>query len=129
MRSNAMGVVLAVIALALAGAAYYYWTGGGKSEEAVTGFVVDKVAREAGTEAGDRTLDQGLRALTGKSLEKDVFYFIVVETDDGREVEMEVPEDFYKDTQIGDKVRRDAPDAVPVLLEPAPPTEDGQGNA
>lgn len=127
MRSNVTGVVLAVIALAFAGAAYYYWTGGGKSDAPVTGVVVDKVTRQAGTEAGDDQLAQGMRLLTGESLQKPVFYYVVIETGDGEEIDIEVPPDLFETVQVGDRIRRADPEAVPVLVKRAlPPDEAAQ---
>ncbi len=120
MRSTTMGVLLAVIALAFAGAAYYYWTSRG-GEGPVTGVVVDKIQRQAGTESGGRTLDQGLRVLTGESFRQDVYHFLIVRTAENTLVEMSVAQNLYNQVEIGDTVQRTSPDVPPVLVRQATP--------
>lgn len=118
MRSSTTGVLLAVIALAFAGAAYYYWFGGGE-DGPVVGVVVDKVQRQAGTESGGRTLDQGLRVLTGESFRQDVYHFLIVRTAENALVEMSVAQDIYNQVEIGDTVQRTSPDAAPTIVQQA----------
>lgn len=117
MRGSGLVPVIAIlIILAFVGLAYYYWHGGGKSERAVTGTVMDKLERPAGTEAGSRPLAQGMRTITGQSFQQEVFYILRVRTGQGQEVDMEVPRSFYMAVEIGDKVRRDSPDSEPYLV-------------
>jgi hypothetical protein len=106
-----------LIVLAFVGLGYYYWHGGGQSQRAVTGVVIDKYERAAGTEAGGSTLQQGMRTITGQSLQQETFYFIRVRTGQGKEVEMEVSRPLYMQVEIGHKVRRDKPDSEPYLVE------------
>ena len=116
MRENLVPVMAILIILAFVGLAYYYWHGGGQSQRAVTGVVVDKYERSAGTEAGGGALQQGMRTITGQSFQREVFYFIRVRTGQGKEVEMEVSKPFYMAVEIGHKVRRDKPDSEPYLV-------------
>jgi len=81
---------------------------------------VEKVQREPGTESGGRTLDQGLRVLTGDSFQQDMYYFLVVETDSGGTIEMAVPREVFAQVAVGDRVQRSSPNAVPVVIERAP---------
>jgi len=118
MRSSLVAVVAGVIALAFAGTAAYYWLGGGSSDGPIEGVVIDAIERQAGTESGDNTMAQGLNVLTGKSLQKEVFYFLLVRTEDGDEIEVEVPRQVYLEAEYGDRLRRSAPDATPVLIKP-----------
>jgi hypothetical protein len=111
--SSLVPVMAILIILAFVGLAYYYWHGGGQSQRAVTGVVVDKYERAAGTEAGGRALQQGMRTITGQTYQQETFYIIRVRTGQGKEVEMEVSRDFYTGIEIGDKVRRDKPDSEP----------------
>jgi hypothetical protein len=115
-RGNLVPVMAILIVLAFVGLAYYYWHGGGQSQRAVTGVVIDKYERPAGTEAGGRTLQQGMRTITGQSFQQETFYFIRVRTGQGKEVEMEVSRPFYMGVEIGHKVRRDKPDSEPHLV-------------
>ena len=117
MRSNLVAVMMALIVVAFAGAAYYYWHGGGGSAQLVVGVVVDKSERVAGTEAGDKPLQQGLRVLTGESLAQEVFYVILVRTEADDEVEMQVPRDFFMSVQVGDTVSRASANAAPTLVK------------
>jgi len=117
MRSNLVPVMMVLIVVAFVGAALYYWFGGGKSAQAVTGVVTDKMARAAGTEAGDKPLAQGLRVLTGQSLQRDVFYFIRVRTDKGDEVDIEVPRSFFQKVEVGDTIRQSSPDSTPTIIK------------
>lgn len=116
MRSNIVSIIMALIVVVFAGSAYYYWHGGARSAQAITGVVTDKFQREAGTEAGGRVLDQGLRTLTGRSLEHDVFYFIRVRTDKGDEIDIEVSQEFFLRAQKGDKIRQASSDASPTVI-------------
>jgi len=111
--SGLVPVIAILIILAFVGLAYYYWHGGGQSQRAVTGTVMDKYERNAGTESGGRALQQGMRTITGQTYQQDVFYIIRVRTGQGREVEMEVSRPFFMGIEIGDKVRRDKPDSEP----------------
>lgn len=120
MRSNLVAVIMALIVVAFAGAAYYYWHGGGRSAKPVVGVVVDKSERVAGTEAGGKPLQQGLRVLTGESAEQEVFYVVRVRTEKGEEVEMQVPRDFFTGVQVGDTVSRASPDASPTIVKRSP---------
>jgi len=114
-RENLVPVMAILIILAFVGLAYYYWHGGGQSQRAVTGVVIDKYERPAGTEAGG-VLQQGMRTITGQSFRQETFYFIRVRTAHGKEVEMEVSRPFYKAVEIGHKVRRDKPDSEPYII-------------
>lgn len=120
MHSNLVPVVVLVIVVILAGAAYYYWHGGGSSGRAIEGVVIDKFEREAGTEAGDKPLEQGLNLLTGRSLQKDVFYFVRVRTEEGEEIDMEVPRDIFLIADPGDSIYRSSPDVAPTLTDRSP---------
>lgn len=114
MRGSSLVPVMAVlIILAFVGLAYYYWHGEGQSQRAVTGTVMDKYERSAGTEAGGRALQQGMRTITGQTYQQETFYIIRVRTAQGKEVEMEVSRPFFMGIEIGDKVRRDKPDTEP----------------
>lgn len=117
MRSNLVPVMIVLIVVAFCAAAYYYWHGGGKTERVITGLVIGKFERPAGTEAGDKPLVQGMRILTGESLRQDVFYFIRVRTDMGAEVDMEVSPTFHQKVEIGDRVRRESSDSVPNIIK------------
>ena len=117
MRSNLVAILAAVIASAFAGSAFYYWHGCGSSAGPVGGVIIDKYQRQAGTEAGDHVLDQGLSVLTGRSLEKEVFYFVLTRTEDGDDVEIEVPNDLFSRAVLGDTIRQVSPDARPTLIQ------------
>ena len=120
MRSTVVGIVAAVIVLALAGAAYYYWTGGRAGEaQAILGQVVAKERRQAGTEAGDAPLQQGMRILAGQSQQQDMYHFLVLETTDGDRVDLEVSADFYQQVRVGDTVQRATPEAAPIIVSQA----------
>jgi len=119
MRSNMVPIVAAVIAIAFAGAAFYYWQGGGESPGPVTGVIIDMYQRQAGTEAGGKPLSQGLNVLTGRSLEKTMFNFVLVRTNAGEEVEIEVPEDLFATFVVGDTIQQASPDARPALVQQA----------
>lgn len=116
MRSGLVAVIMVLIAVAFTVAAYYYWHGGSRSGSAIAGVVIDKFQREAGTEAGEKTLEQGLNLLTGKSLTKEVFYFVRVKTEEGEEIDIEVPRDLFLKVRSGDTVRRSSPDADPTII-------------
>lgn len=138
MRSPWVSIVMAAIALGFAGAAYYYWTGGGNpANKPVKGVVITKFEREPGTEAGGQTLDQGMRLLTGESLKQEVYYFVRIRTASGEELDIEVPKAVYTAAKPGDTLKRESKEAVPVLVPvarpaaPVPPpqpapVEDGQ---
>ncbi len=117
MRSNLVPVMMVLIVVAFFAAAYYYWQGGRTSARVITGVVMDKFERAAGTEAGDKPVVQGLRFLTARSLQQDVFYFIRVRTDMGDEVDLEVPAAFFQKVEIGDRVRQTSPDSTPTVVE------------
>ncbi|HOZ45948.1 MAG TPA: hypothetical protein PLO37_13425 [Candidatus Hydrogenedentes bacterium] len=125
MRSTMVGTVAALIVLAFAGAAYYYWHGGGESpsDETVTGVVVAKDQRQAGTEAGGKTLEQGMRLLTGESLTKDMFYYVQVKTPEGAVSELEVSRDFYAKVKVGDTIHRARAAADPVITKSDAPAQ------
>ncbi len=116
MRENLVPVMAILVILAFVGLAYYYWHGGGQSQRPVTGIVIDKYERAAGTEAGRSVLQQGMRTITGQSFQQETFYFVRVRTAQGKEVEMEVSRPFYMAVEIGQKVRRDNPDSEPYLV-------------
>jgi len=111
--SSLVPVMAILIIIAFVGLAYYYWHGEGQSQRAVTGTVMDKYERSAGTEAGGRALQQGMRTITGQTYQQDVFYILRVRTAQGKEVEIQAPRSFYMGIEIGDKVRRDKPDSEP----------------
>lgn len=116
MRENLVPVMAILVILAFVGLAYYYWYGGGQSQRAVTGVVIDKYERGAGAEASGGALQQGMRTITGQSFQRETFYFIRVRTSRGKEVEMEVSRPFYMAVEVGLKVRRDKPDSEPYVV-------------
>jgi len=107
MRSNLVPIMMVLIAVGFCGAAYYYWHGGGgsKSAQPVSGVVIDKFQRAAGTEAGRNVLRQGVRMLSGQSTKRQVFYFVRVKTSAGDELDVEVSRDSFSSVQTGDTVR------------------------
>jgi hypothetical protein len=109
--------MMVLIIIVFAGVAYYYWHGGDTSGRTVTGIVMDKFERAAGTEAGDKPLAQGLRVLTGQSSRHESFYFIRVRTNQGGEVVMEVTKSFYDRVQVGDNVRKTGSDTTPTIIK------------
>ena len=117
MRGNVVPIMVVLMVVAFVGAAYYYWYGAGKSQRAVVGMVIDKYERPAGTEAGNRSLAQGMRRITGQSFRQEMFYFVRVRTGHGDEVEMAVPQSLYMRVQLGEKVRRDSPDSEPYMVQ------------
>ena len=105
-----VGFIMAAIAIVFVGAAFYYWGGMRKpSSEPVEGVVVDKVARIPGTEAGDKPLGQGLRALSGQSMSVERFFVLMIRTESGDVREMTVSQAFFQQAGIGDTVRQEEP--------------------
>ena len=118
MESKQVAIVMALIVLVAAGAAYYYW-GQSATASPVTGVVLEKVQRDPGTEAGDKPLAQGLRVLSGESMQQEVFYVLRVKTKSGELIEMVVPKEFFAKVQQGDVVQQVSSDAVPSIVRRA----------
>jgi hypothetical protein len=116
MESKPVAVLMALIVLIAAGAVVYYWMRG-QEEVPVSGVVVEKFQREAGTEAGDQPIAQGLRVLTGDSTQQEMFYFLRVRTAGGELVEMEVPQGFFMQVKIGDTVQRISAESAPTIAQ------------
>ncbi len=117
MPKIALGIVMAGIAIAFAGAAVFYFMGGGEEPgQAVYGVVVDKFQRQAGTEAGDKPLEQGLNVLTRKSFKQESYFFLLVESKGGKETEVVVPKAFYEEVLVGDTIQQATPEDTPIIV-------------
>ena len=115
-----VGVIIAVIALVLVGAAFYYCGGVGKPPaQPVESVVVNKTTRLTRTEVDGSELRQGMRVLSGQTAGKERFFVLQIRTQSGDTRNITVSEAFFQEVAVGDTVRQYQPDGVATVVSRA----------